>query len=66
MPPLGVVLMSTSSRLSSRAREAWRSSAREALERGDKVLAKIQLMVADSQLEKEMFKLSATDRSLLL
>ncbi len=66
VPPLGVVLMSTSSRLSSRAREAWRSSAREALERGDKVLAKIQLMVADSQLEKEMSKLSATDRSLLL
>ena len=63
VPPLGVVLMSTSSRLSSRAREAWRSSAREAFERGDEVLAKIQLMVADSQLEKEMYKLSATDRS---
>ena len=59
VPPLGVVLMSTSSRLSSRAREAWRSSAREALQRGDEVLAKIQLMVADSQLEKEMYKLSA-------
>eukprot|EP00438_Fugacium_kawagutii_P021826 Skav232617 [mRNA] locus=scaffold1260:12482:32717:+ [translate_table: standard] len=46
---LGLVLMSTSSRVSSRARDIWRQSAQEALERGDEVAAKVQVMVAESQ-----------------
>lgn len=55
---LGLVLMSTSSRVSSRAREMWRQSAQAALERGDEVAAKVQVMVAETQVEKEMPKLS--------
>ena len=54
---LGLVLMSTSSRVSSRAREGWRRSAQVARKQGQEAWAKIQEMVAESQIEKEMPKL---------
>ena len=54
----GLVLMSTSSRVSSRARQNWRRSAQVAREQGQEAWAKIQEMVAESQIEKEMPKLS--------
>ena len=53
----GLVLMSTSSRVSSRAREGWRRSAQVARKQGLEAWAKIQEMVAESQIEKEMPKL---------
>ncbi|CAK9008866.1 unnamed protein product [Durusdinium trenchii] len=55
---LGLVLISTSSRVNSKARAAWRQRAQDASAQGYAAIAAIQLMVANMELEHEMPKLS--------
>ena len=55
---LGLVLMSTSSRVSSRAREQWRQRAEAAARQGFEAMADVQFMVSKMDLESQMSKLS--------